>query len=447
MYRLISGIGILFCLHSVAYSQEEADFNRVNSETYRLYLEQEWDSLIALGKEALRQDLDYYYLRIRMGIACYSTRKYRKAASHFEAALELNQGDPLALEYLYFSRLFAGQYQAARILRSQFRGDLALKLPPPKATFAEQISAGFLYARGIDPEDFPVESIDDPGVQNVALHFSNTSLSLVNRLSTRISLVHEVNYLNKTNGYLTFDGYYGHHILDQKVVQTQYYVSPHITLGKNSVFMPMFHLLGIRYQDYVSMGMGFQGGTGQYSLEEFKKRAWATGVGFKQGLGPVDLNLGIYYSKLNQTNQVQNRTGFTWFPLGNLNLYTGGYLNTQYEYHSQAGNVLRFIPEIHLGFAFAEKVWLDLNAAMGEMTNYLENNGAIVYNSFSEYNDKKLQFTLTIPVSKKGSLLYLGGRWTDTRSEYSTYDPEAPEDLNTITYDAFSFYGGISWKL
>jgi hypothetical protein len=259
--------------------------------------------------------------------------------------------------------------------------------------------------------------------------------------------VHEVNYLNKTNGYLTFDGYYGHHILDQKVVQTQYYVSPHLTLGKNSVFMPMFHLLGIRYQDYVSMGMGFQGGTGQYSLEEFKKRAWATGVGFKQGLGPVDLHLGIYYSRLNQTNQVQNRTGLTWFPLGNLNFYAGGYLNTQYDYHRQTGNVFRFIPEIHLGFAMAEKVWLDLNAAMGEMTNYLENNGAIVYNSFSEYNDKKLQFTLTIPVSKKGSLLYLGGRWTETRSEYSTFDPEAPEDLNTITYDAFSFYGGLSWKL
>jgi len=447
MYRLIAGIGILFCLLPAIRAQEEVDFNRVNTETYRLYLEQEWDSLIDMGKEALEQDLDYYYLRIRLGIACYNTKNYRKAASHLKMALELNQGDPVAMEYLYYSMLFSGQQEKALVIRNQFRGDLALKLPAQGAAFAEQISAGYLYCQGIDPDDFPAEFNSYPGVQNAALHFSNYSLSLVNRLSPRVSLVHEINILDKTNGYLSYDGWFGHYTLDQKVLQTQYYISPHITLGKGSVVMPMFHLLGIRYQDFVSQGSGYQGGSGEYSLEEFKKRAYATGLGFKQGLGPVDLHLGMYYSQLNNLKQIQNRVGLVYFPLGNLNLYAGAYMNTQYEYLKDSKDTLRFIPELLLGFAISEKVWFDLKAAMGEMCNYLENNGAIVYNSYSEYNDTKVQFTLSVPVSKKGSLLYLGGRWTDTRSDYNTFDSEAPDDLNTITYNAYSIYGGISWKL
>lgn len=447
MYRLIAGIGTLFCLLLAVRAQEGADFNRVNTETYRLYLEQEWDSLTDMGNEALKQGLDYYYLRLRLGIAFHNTKNYRKAASHFSKALEFNRGDPVALEYLYYSLLFSGQDEAARIIRRQFKGDLAQKLPPQGAAFAEQISAGYLYCHGMDPEDFPIEFSTYPGAQNVALHFSNYSLSLINRLSARVSLIHQINVLSKSNAYLSYDGWSGHSTLNQKVLQTQYYVSPHITLGKNSVIMPMFHLLGIRYEDFVMQGMGYQGGSAIYNLEEFKKRAYATGLGLKQGLGSVDLHLGMYFSQLNQINQVQSRIGLTSFPLGNLNLYAGAYLNTQYEYKEQDKGVLRVIPEAHLGFAIKGKVWIDLNGAMGEMTNYLENNGSIVYNSYAEYNDKKVQLTLSLPFSERGSLLYLGGRWTASRSEYNSFDSGAPDDLNTLTYNALSIFGGISWNL
>jgi tetratricopeptide (TPR) repeat protein len=447
MYRLILGFGILLCLLSTAHAQEEADFKWVNAETYRLYQEQEWDSLIAMGREAIRQDLDYYYLRMRLGIAYYSKGNYRKAATHFSRALDFNQGDPVSLEYLYYCMLLSGQAERAEVLRNQFRGELARELPASGAKFAERISAGYLYSRGIDTEEFPEEFTNYPGIQNAALHFSNASLSLVNRLSPRLSLLHELNVLSKTNAYLSFDGMYGHFTLDQKVLQTQYYISPHITIGHGSVLMPVFHLLGIRYQDFVMQGAGYQGGSAVYSLEEFKKKAFVTGLGFKQGLGTMDLHMGIYYSQLNQLKQVQNRLGLTCFPLGNLKLYAGAYLNTQYEYAQDYEGVFRFIPEAHFGFALAEKVWFDLNAALGEMSNYLENNGSIVYNSFSEYIDKKVEFTLSLPVSNKGSLLYLGGRWTASRSEYHTFDPDAPNELNTLTYNTLSIYGGISWKL
>ena len=42
------------------------DFNTVDVLTYRYYQEKKWDSLIVIGKQALRQDIDYYYLRVRL---------------------------------------------------------------------------------------------------------------------------------------------------------------------------------------------------------------------------------------------------------------------------------------------------------------------------------------------------------------------------------------------
>ena len=111
MYRVIILIGFLSLFFQRTEGQDEYDFNLYNSETYRLYLEEEWDSLIILGKAALNQDMDYYYLRMRLGIAFYQKKNYRVAANHFTRALEMNQGDPAALEYLYYARLMAGQSQ------------------------------------------------------------------------------------------------------------------------------------------------------------------------------------------------------------------------------------------------------------------------------------------------------------------------------------------------
>jgi len=45
------------------------------------------------------------------------------------------------------------------------------------------------------------------------------------------------------------------------------------------------------------------------------------------------------------------------------------------------------------GFGMAGKIWVDVHAAMGEMTNYLENNGMFVYNSISEVIHNKVRLS------------------------------------------------------
>jgi hypothetical protein len=159
----------------------------------------------------------------------------------------------------------------------------------------------------------------------------------------------------------------------------------------------------------------------------------------------LDLSAGAAMANLNGTRQFQGRFGITWYPLGNMNLYAGAGLSGQQEW-SEYSTIARWVPDLKVGVALAEKVWIEADAAMGEMHNYLERNGYIVYNGYSDILEKKATLSLLIPVTKKGSLIYLGGRWT---SGYSAFVPETgflPEPDQRFDLQTFSIYGGLSWK-
>lgn len=450
MHRLIFFIGISLVLETGLSAQEPLDFNTLNTETYRLYLAQEWDSVIRLGKQGLQQDMDFYYLRMRMGIACYEKHRYRTASRHFSTALDQNQGDPVALEYLYYSRLLSGQTEQAGITRSRFKGELAQKLPPLPARFFDQLSLEFLYSSGVDDQLF-----EDPanlyplyirGDQSTTRHLSNTTLSLVNRISPGFRLSHTLTFLSKSNHFFTGNGSGGVYMADQRVRQFQYYLSPEFALHSGTHFSPMVHILGIRSQVPYDSGMGYMGGSSQIGLGILKQTDMVTGLGFRQEAGSFDLHLGTYYSSLYGQKMIQSRAGFTWYPLGNLNLYAGAYVNSQSEVGRETVDPIRFIPEALFGFAIAEKVWIETRGSMGDMSNYLEYNGRIVYNSYTEVMEKKINLSLSVPVTDNGSLLYLAGRWTANRSVFVPTYPDIGDAGNDIHYNAISIYGGVLWK-
>jgi hypothetical protein len=356
----------------------------------------------------------------------------------------------VALEYLYFSRLFSGQTEQAGYTRKQFKGELAKKLPPLKSRFFDQLSVEYLYNAGVDDDIFlnpeEIYPLSTPGIQSTTRHFSNVSLTFTNGLAPGIRLSHALTLLAKSNHFFSNDGSSAFYISGQQVVQYQYYFSPEFTTPSGTTFRPMVHLVRTSSQVPLESGQGFQGGAGMNTVGYPSQTNIATGLGFQKGLGNLDLHLGTYYSNLNQADQVQGRLGMTWFPLGNLNLYTGVYANSQYESFQGTQAILRFVPEAMFGFAIAEKVWIDLRGTLGEMTNYLENKGMIVYNSLNEVIEKKMKISLSIPVTERASLFYLGGVWSSNRSDFIASDRSNNFETNSIYYNALSIYGGLLWK-
>jgi hypothetical protein len=60
-------------------TQEVVNTQSVDQKTYTLYLNKQWKELIEAGNLAKKNNIDFYYLQYRMGIAYYELKRYRKA--------------------------------------------------------------------------------------------------------------------------------------------------------------------------------------------------------------------------------------------------------------------------------------------------------------------------------------------------------------------------------
>ena len=147
---------------------------------------------------------------------------------------------------------------------------------------------------------------------------------------------------------------------------------------------------------------------------------------------------------MNDAKQVLLRGGLTWFPEGNLDLYMGAYLNTRAGITGNRTG-MTVVPEYLLGAGIASRIWIEVFGSHGDMLNYLEGNGYIVYNG-PEMMKHKVSTNLVYPFTEKGSRIYLGARWIQYRSTFTPLDSGTEGVINPLTYNGFSFFGGISLR-
>jgi tetratricopeptide (TPR) repeat protein len=132
---LLLSAGLSLCPIADASGQPATDFRKIDSLTYALYEQGAWQELIKTGNAALDQGADYYYLRMRIGLAYFYKEQYRLAAIHFRRALKLNEDDPFSRDYLRKSLEWGGmEVEAAWLLKklpeTDERRRTRLKLSP-----------------------------------------------------------------------------------------------------------------------------------------------------------------------------------------------------------------------------------------------------------------------------------------------------------------------------
>jgi tetratricopeptide (TPR) repeat protein len=129
-----SFISLLFLLCGLKYTeaQEKVPFATYDSVTYALYLQSDWKNLIKTSRDALKENHDYYYLRMRRGIALYEQQKYMAALKNFKKAQDFNFPDPISSEYIYYSYLFSGQRPEALLYWKNNAKFLSPKIADPK---------------------------------------------------------------------------------------------------------------------------------------------------------------------------------------------------------------------------------------------------------------------------------------------------------------------------
>lgn len=354
MHRTIAVVWILVICFA-ANAQDTTDFTHYDNKSLALYQSAEWSALISLGKEALYHGHDYYYLRMRIGIAYYERKNYLNSIPHFTRALEFDEGDPVALEYLYYCYLFSGQKAEALLLFKQNK--VALDTVNAKPT---QIVQSVYTEGGTKIKNNETEEVGPIHFWHAGLsHQLSPSVSIYQGysfLSQRFSTFTEASSGKQGSGQGQGQDSPGNSAISEKkatYLQHEYYVRANVRPARGWQLISAYH----------------------YQLVDESVRNYAISGGVTKNVSLFQLYGAIGYAQINELEQKQGTAGLIIYPKGNLNLY----LLTYYTLHEQ-NDIRHHIIYQKLGTKLSRTTWLEASYALGEMQNIIEMDAFYVQN-------------------------------------------------------------------
>ncbi len=354
---------------------QELTYASADDSTYQQLISKRYKALIITGKQALAQHIDFYYLRMRLGIGYYNQQQYRLALPQFEAANKMNPAEVTCQEYLYYSYLLVGRTQDANALASTLSNEMQTRINYHK-TIIDAVTLG--VGTGFNNNVATGKSTTIIGAENIygsALYQGNTafySALVTHTLANRLQLMY---------------GFSGFNIASLGVVNTP---NDFKTIAFNNTNYQ--YNLGANYQlrhgFNASVGAGvypqnFSNYSGEFNATlnsyDFKtttthQNSWAgTATIGKQGRYLHGL-LGVAMGNFVSTNQLQLEGTLVYYPLGNNNLYEISAITYKTESN-------QFIISQKAGGKLFKWLWIEAKASYGNHSNYISQGGFLTYNT------------------------------------------------------------------
>jgi len=447
--KIILIISVWFVLLTIAPGQAVMDFTSLDKQTYELYLEKKWKDLISLGKNGLDNGFDFFYLRMRIGIAYYDLRNYRRAIPHFRKALFFNSKDQYANEYLYYSYLFSGRNADAINLSEKFTAQLKKELGIKKVTGLKSFSVYNTYSFNTNQEkldDFttPADTSTN-GWQNVTRNYNLIQLNIEHMVTPKLRLSHGYGYLIKQRYHFFQEEGISGLFPEETYKQFQIYVSGNLLAGQGFTVGLTLHYINLRplaYYEALGTGGWQSGSTSTYTSPS---NNFAGYFSLNKNLGLFAIGLGLGAANLNDNIQFQKDLSLSVFPLGNLNFY----LVSKAIHHSDFLNldnpVNKWIFEQKIGIKIFNPVWIEFYGSFGEKSDFIDHNGTVIYNEFNPLTGN-MGFNLIIAPEKTGTQLYLNYRNQTIRSSFNYYSDNTINTINDIDSNTQTITGGIKWN-
>lgn len=427
-------------------AQHKPNFIEIDTTTYRAYLNKNWDRIIEVGKYGLSNYIDYYYLRLRVGYAYYMKKQYREAIPHYQAALKFSSKDATAMEFLYYSYLYGDRYNDAVKLVSRFTPALKEYLhitshnPITAVSFFTTYGTGATSAEKEAVNQSEAETVD--GSQILQNSFSNYNLNLSHKLSSSVILHHTLNLLFKDEYSVAIVGGTSYLSESQVVRQISYRMAFDITPVSGLTITPAGTYVNYRIPIFNDYGAGLGKNRSVYSYDTHNEGGVSLKI-TKQG-GSLSISFAGGYSYLNLSNQITGACSFTFYPLGNVNLYAtaAGYYHTQ----SQNGQKLdQIIQSYKFGFKVMKNLWIEGYTMLGDFSNLQDPFSGITYNSLELYR-AFYGANIYIPISKNKFSVFTGYRSYNSTSQFVPVD-NVFEGYNNVSFNYQTITGGIIWKL
>lgn len=494
-------IAILFFTN--IFAQDTLNFNYVNSKTYEYYLSKNWNSLIILGKAALKNDIDFYYLQVRMGIAYYEKGKYRQANKYFESALSQNEDNALISEYLYYSYLFSGREKDALHLAREFAPQLRTKLGLDKTPFVKNISVSVAYIKNSGIKNLQKIDIDGEdnnlGEQTIINNTMDYNIGLTHRLGKEATLTYNFTQVstNETQRILS-SGVENNFSIQNS--QNQFYIKSDFRLANKMSMNIAFNLISVKtnkniltrtfeQSDYTEHSSSeftntltgetvivdtydtiFNYNTveaSEFDLEESNWKDFALSIGLWRDFtfAKIGGNLSIY--NLNYTTYFQPSISLITYPFANLNFYTFTSLTDQISQNTEisfgAGPqgppsppqrpqgislINNYVFKQTVGFKITDNLWSEIFYTAGNIYNYADNDVFTIYNTAEPVKQELgtsfffLMFKNKLKLNLNYTLIQQQNIYT-TSTLFNTFT----EDIDGVSVSKYTYPNGTeTWE-
>lgn len=432
-------IGFLL-LPSISAAQDKPSFTEIDSLSYKAYLAEDWKKVLKYAHAGFRAGYDYYYLRMRAGIADFNRHNAAGATNHFRKALKFNHKDPVALEYLYSSLLQSGDIAESRLLASAYSLEFTTRMGIPArrlitSAFIEpgymvNSNAGELKAFRPDAQMAHVYLVP-------AYWYLSAGISLESgkrfsaTLSTNIlSYAAIQQFVIKNQEPVVFDVPF-----DQRAV----YLSGNYYIGKG------FHvLLAGQVMSYtLPLYNWISGNSGsQYVLDASTWRDLAFNASVIKKFPYVTVGLSADANRFKNHWYKQAVAEFTLYPAGNMNLWLrlgGTWVSDSLD---TAG---RIIAHANIGRKLFRTLWIEGDYYYGEIRNYSEGNAYVVFNNFDMIR-KRMGINLIaygvlphLDLSVRYQYTLRSATWQIFKNSEYLRDLEQDYPVN-------SFIAGLTWR-
>ncbi len=413
-YLLIITI-ILIVLPAVLFAQN--DFVTLDKQTYDYYLKGDYKNLKVTGDKMLSSGIDYYYLRMRMGILAFNNQRYSSSFKHFTKAIQFNSWDTVSRGYIYSSYLLSGRKNDASFYLETIPWDKRNKALRSIEKHLLQEAHITVYAANYDAKYYDsrvdnYEALENSLITNLGFESLFSSNSKGTFVYTNVQKK-GISYSSTNSTGVNLD--YSQNQLYFKLTGFKF---------------PGWEFSGFGHIAFYSVGSSQSQHGGRNAAKQFKSE-YLGGVGILKNGWRVRSGINASVSNFGGSSQVRGDVFITYLPFGNLNFYltSGG----MYQFDKNWGGTYQLNQEF--GFKLLRFFWLESGVVAGNSFLYARNQGLLLNNSFQ------------IPVTTVyGNFIFLlGKKFSITLSPQYNVNHIYTWDLNDFNrYDKLSLnsFGG-----
>jgi hypothetical protein len=333
----------------------QSDFISLDKRTYDYYLKGDRGNLMRTSDTLFSLGIDYYYLRMRLGILAYNEQKYSEASRNFYRALELNSLDTISSEYIYNCYVFSGRNPDANIYLEILGKD------KKNIKLQSEAKPGF--------SDFFISSSLE-GYDVILYETNNHYYEAVNR-SFSLNAQLETYFSGRIKGIFGYSNFRK----DGTVYDVSFPTGTDLAFNQNQLYA---RLSGYAFRGWEFSGFGHGAFYSDATTRNQTVREYLLGAGISKNGWKLRGGANFSFSNFSLSNQIRGEGFLTWLPYGNLNLYiTSGWMG---QNDMNWGGTYQLNAEI--GFKVMKSLWMETGTIFGNSFLYARDMGYILNNSF-----------------------------------------------------------------